>query len=143
MMTLLMANPRLKKDKDGSGWYTDEKGVSFETLADYYQFEVFGFCGCGRPKANLVFIRDGIRLIDDRQTAMKKGTFIWAEEEQKAIALFGNGLSMNFFFYWCDNLELTEHGGAIPGWLTDRGEMVLKDLETIIATEFETLEVEG
>ena len=42
MMTLLMANPRLKKDKDGSGWYTDEKGVSFETLADYYQFEVFG-----------------------------------------------------------------------------------------------------
>lgn len=48
---------------------------------------------------------------------------------------FGNEASAQFFFYWADRAGLTEHGTAIPGWLTEKGETVLAELEEILKME--------
>lgn len=36
-------------------------------------------------------------------------------------------------WYWLDNKGYTEHGGSVPGWLTEEGWKLLEDLEELMA----------
>lgn len=42
---------------------------------------------------------------------------------------FGGENPAYFFFYWASDRQLTEHGGAVPGWLTEKGKTLLADLK--------------
>ena len=110
-----------------SGTYIDDTGCHYENAEDFYQTSVFGFCGCGRPEDNLQFILDGLKHI---LSSDREDYDTWLQD---GLRIFGNEESRQFFFYWADKQGLTEHGGAIPGWLTEEGEAVMSDLMEITA----------
>jgi len=63
---------------------------------------------------------------------------LWYKQWRKeGLKLFGNEKAMFFFYYWCDVLKLTEHGGCIPGWLSEKGKNTLSDLEDLFGEENE------
>lgn len=117
--------------------YYDECGCFYETAEDFYQTKVFGFCGCGHPNGNLEYVRDGLAHIGKErpenmgQEEHSRWFDQWVNE---GLEIFGNEKSRYFFFYWCDTNELTEHGGSVPGWLTEKGKQALSDLREICSS---------
>ncbi len=117
----------IDKFKKEDGYY-DEDECFYEDAESFLQIKVFGFCVCGCPDENLIFIKNGLSHIDNKQPdGMDHHTWYenWVSEGHK---IFGNEQSRYFFFYWCDKEELTDHGGSVPGWLTDKGKELLADL---------------
>ena len=123
-----------KYKKDGG--YEDEDGCFYESALDLYQSHFFGFCGCGCNDDNIRYIRDGLSYIDSLMIVgpeNRAARNIWWEEMQmKGEEIFGNQQAKYFFYYWADKEGLTEHGGSVPGWLTEKGKMVLQDLNEIV-----------
>ena len=122
----------LSEYKTEDGYYADDKGCHYEDAIDLIQTGILGFCGCGRPEDNLLFILGGLELIDEvhQRKAMPAEEFRqWSQDHQeRCVKFFGNENAMQFFHYWTDNQGLTEHGGSIPGWLDDSGEQLLATL---------------
>jgi hypothetical protein len=101
-----------------------------DDLTDEIQVELFGFCGCGQPEENIIFIMGGLDLISRHHKTGKpydKGHYdLWNKE---SLEYFKTYQIQSFFHYWADSMDLTEHGGGIGGsWLTDKGEDVLERL---------------
>ncbi len=120
----------IDKYKKEDGYYNDD-GVFYESAEDFYQVEIFGFCGCGLPDENLEYIHDGLTHINDERPEGAKHDEWYKKWVEEGDVIFGNEFSRYFFFYWCDKQELTEHGGSVPGWLTDKGKRILFDLREI------------
>lgn len=114
------------------GGYYDESGCYYEDAESFYQSHIFGFCGCGLPEDNLKYIRDGLEHIEKGSVENVDFEKWWGEGN----SILGNSRSMYFFYYWCDKMELTDHGGSVPGYLTEKGKQTLSDLKEIIK-EFE------
>lgn len=110
------------------GMYEDSRGVCFNDVAEYLHEskDWCGFCGCGIPEMSLRCIRDCLRLIDDLHSD-KTDYDGWATERDK----IASRPVMYTLWYMLDRLELTEHGGSVPGWLTDKGHEMLKALEEL------------
>lgn len=123
--------------KREDGTYLDEAGCTYEDAGDLLQTHVFGFCGCGMPDENIYFVRDGLQHIDNlskcfEDQANKDAAYDkWSE---RTLEIFGSNRGAYFFYYWCDNKLLVEHGGGLPGWLTDKGKELLADLCEYIAS---------
>lgn len=124
----------IDKYKTADG-YEDDEGCFHDSAVSFYQSYFFGFCGCGCSENNIRYIRDGLQYIEalmhgpnDREERHKW----WVAMQVKGDGIFGNERSKYFFYYWADTKGLTEHGGAVPGWLTNKGEMVLQDLVQIV-----------
>jgi hypothetical protein len=115
--------------KQPSGGYLDEKEFYFEDAESWLQTKVLGFCGCGAPELSLAFVRDGLQHIEWRLDS--KAT--WDEKEAKALELFGSEAGAYFFYYFVDRGDLTEHGGSVPGWLTDKGRNFIADVNELEA----------
>lgn len=99
----------------------DEHGAYWDSPGEFVQGSVLGFCTCGEPNKNLEYIRNGLRLIKNK-----------AERTTgKEISVFGSECATFFFYYWALEKGFTEHGNSVPGWLTDEGEALLSDLESI------------
>lgn len=103
---------------------------------------LLGFCGCGRPEENLAFIRDGLQHIDEAISASPdpwKDRPAWdawfAGHKAREIEIFGNERAAYFFFYWADKNGLTDHGGSVPGWLSDKGRELIEDLQELTRRE--------
>lgn len=109
------------------------KDIAYETPVDLYQMGVFDFCGCGSLEENLRYIRDGLQHISDLKEKVWPDdiSYTYQDWEKDEERIFGSEMSAQFFYYWCDSKELTEHGGMIPGWLSPEGEEVLRDLSEI------------
>lgn len=91
-------------------------------------------CGCGQPAQVVGVIHDTLDLLQRR----------WADPDDpwpdasnvEEEALFGGDDRWRYLtYYWLDNLGLTDHGGSVPGFLTDRGEQVLAALEADVYIE--------
>lgn len=100
--------------------------------------DVFGFCGCGDNGAALLLMRDAMRLIDRPYPGFPEGPDSaacrkWFDEQRASeLALFGPNSGVRYLvWYVLDEKGLTEHGGSVPGWLTDKGKAVLADLEAL------------
>lgn len=116
----------LKEYKKGD-WYEDENGEFHEFAEDLLQVGILGFCCCGRPFESLSYIRSGLELIDEKHV----GDFnLWWDGHKKRLdEHFKTDAAMYFFYYWCDKEGLTEHGGGVPGWLTENGSALLSLLQ--------------
>ncbi len=103
-----------------------------------------GFCGCGNPD-------DAYRTLRDVLTILKVRSLKWdrGKDIDHRMTGFHTGLEkvVGFrslpgvaygYFYWIDHMNLTEHGGAVPGWLTSKGEMVLGWLNEMLGLENKT-----
>lgn len=118
------------KTEDG---YCDESGCHYANAEEFLQTNFLGFCGCGDPDENLKYIRDGLAHIDAERTEPFKD---WYEKwTAEGLKIFGNENSRQFFFYWADSEELTEHGGSVSsgGWLSAKGKQLLDDLNELIS----------
>ena len=118
---------RTLKEYEKDDGYEDDKGCFHEFAEDLLQVGILGFCCCGRPFESLSYIRMGLELIDEKEV----GYFHvwWDGHKKRLVDHFKTDAAMYFFYYWCDKEELTEHGGSVPGWLTEKGASLLSLLQ--------------
>lgn len=110
----------IKQQPDGTYTYD---GCEYADLGVVVLEGLFGFCGCGFPHDATIFILETLRMIE----AIHDGTFEkYKAEQQRLCDSDGNAM---FIFYVLDRMELTEHGGSVPGWLSQKGKDVLAMLE--------------
>lgn len=117
------------------GTYTmpiDGVPCTFETATDLYG-DLLGFCGCGDHESALQHVLGALRLVKKIKDDVwsKKTTFDEFHVEEDAY--FGNRGVKYFTWYFLSDKKLIEHGGSVPGWLTEKGEDYLHDLEIICA----------
>lgn len=120
-------------------WYGFDEKTWDEAAISFIQRGILKFCGCGMPGSNLAYIRDRMRALkkrhDENQFAFEKlhgyNADRWQKNTDAIYALFPDQQSAYFFFYWMDSVGLEEHGGSVPGWLTDKGVELLEDLEEL------------
>lgn len=116
---------KYKKD----GHYEDSEGCYYESAVDLIQCGVLGFCGCGDPEENLVFVLKSLRVID-RINALHADEITYEQLEKERLELFKTDAMFLFVVYVFNKMNLAEHGGSVTGcWLTKRGKEVLSDLE--------------
>ena len=112
------------------GGYTDPEGCFYETITSILG-ELCGFCGCGDNESALGYVLGGLDLIAElRELPSERPGEMTAYKawKAKARAHFGSEAAAYFFWYWCDDRGWTDHGGSVPGWLTERGEIVRDEL---------------
>lgn len=113
------------KQADGGFKFND---IDCENAEDLLHVGLLGFCGCGQSQENLLYILGGLELINDNcPVRVNDDNFEkWHKEKDiRVVAHFGNINAAYFFYYWTDKKDLTEHGGSVPGWLTDKGKEML------------------
>ena len=127
--------------KNNNGGYSDgPDNVHHDSATDLLQCGILGFCGCGRPEENLLYVLGGLELIEELHTSLREHDaweVWWPEYKARELAHFGNENAAYFFCYWCAEqpAELTEHGGSVPGWLTAKGRELLALLREWKATQ--------
>ena len=105
--------------------------VYHEDIENALTSGICNFCGCGNPKDALKYVGKVLRLIYTLQTDVwdnKLPYDDWSKLEKKLFPVKG---SEYFAYYWLDNMELTEHGGSVPGWLVDKGIELMEDIEEL------------
>ncbi len=85
-----------------------------------------GFCGCGMPDELLPYVADALRHVADLSNNSPDA---WDERRAELYPVPGSD-----WFMWevLNEKGLTEHGGSVPGWLTDKGKALLAELENAI-----------
>ena len=104
-------------EKNG-GYEYDE--VLHEDLLLALHSGVLKFCGCGRPEESVRYVMEGLKILEY--------TFGMPYEDKRALREehFGIDGAEYFFYYVMDALELTEHGGSVPGWVTPEGKEFIR-----------------
>jgi len=124
---------KLEDFEQPDGWYKYE-GCDYETSEDLLQTGILGFCGCGCAEENLKHVRGGLECILALQEKVWTKKLTWDEWNKQALAHFGSEGGKYFFFYWAAEKDFTEHGGAVPGWLSEKGKDVLAMLREELTT---------
>lgn len=78
---------------------------------------IFSFCGCGYPISVLYALKEEMEIIKSEDIDKLKRSDSIIDEGHRHI-----------IWYLLDSRNFTEHGGCVPGWLTDRGEGLLNDI---------------
>jgi len=125
---------KISQTPDGR-WLLGEDEYGSET--SLLQIGVFDCCACGMPEENLEYILGALELISDLGPENKtpfghdnEWSTWWDKHQADILKHHGSEKAAYFFYYWADNQKLTEHGGSVPGWLTDKGEEVLGYLKS-------------
>ena len=134
----MYAKMELKKQEDGS--YLTELDrpkvpERFYSIEDYILERKLGFCSCGRPEEAGKFVRDVLASIHGPVPGNEKLTPTETEYKgydnhmrNRAQVFRAHEGAAYFTYYMLTNLGLIEHGGGVPGWLTEEGRQVLCDL---------------
>src|SRR5574341_45957 len=106
--------------KELYNWWCDKNG--------------FGACGCGQPDAVAELLRDVLATINDwHASEQPKDHEAWTAACHAYLArLYGllpTKGALYAFLWRLSQLDLEEHGGSTPGWLTRKGEEVLAALK--------------
>ena len=111
-----------------NGGYEYEE-VWYEDLLLTLHSGVLKFCGCGRPKDSVRYVMEGLKIMEE--------TFKMEYRDQKCLREehFGIDGAEYFFYYVMDTLELTEHGGSVPGWVTEEGKRFIELAEIALKTQ--------
>lgn len=120
--------PSLADYRKGAFYVIGEDGDEEHANAtDLIYGGILNFCGCGDADASLVFVMRGLEIID-AATAPHPGqssTDAYTEWKRRSMDHFGSEGASGFFFHWCDREGLSDHGGSIPGWLSEDGKRLL------------------
>ena len=100
-------------------------GVTYNSMEDLVETGLLKFCGCGRPGDAVKYVGRALELINQRRELDYEA---YVELEEKIFPVEG---ASYFMYYWLDNMELTEHGGSVPGWLTEKGKQVLEEIKNL------------
>lgn len=120
----------IDKFKKEDGYY-DQNECYYEDAESFIATAILGFCGCGMPDKALEHVRRALQIVDDIKLVQeKKITYLQWEERKKEV--FANEGAEYFMWYFLDNKKLTQHGGSVPGWLTDKGIELLHDLNKLL-----------
>ena len=121
--------PRLddyKTDPENPTDFIDADGCCHDDPGDLLQTALLRFCGCGSPEDNLIYVLGGMTLAEEKgPDGYEAFSAWWHDKEKREIAHFGSEAAARFFHYWLDKEHLTEHGSALPGWLSKRGKSLL------------------
>lgn len=124
-----MMKRTLKEYEKGDG-YEDDQGCFHEFAEDLLQAGILEFCSCGCPEESLLYVMRGLELINERGPEDRTEWVDWFKGHQlRTHEHFKTRGAEYFFYYWCDKEELTEHGGSVPGWLTEKGAALLSLLQ--------------
>ena len=89
-------------------------------------------CGCGNPENNIRLVARVLRHLSNRRE------YVWNDNHEMTYddwVAAGREIAsddvLNFIYYTIDELELTEHGGSIPGWPTKEGYEFMEDVEAL------------
>lgn len=96
--------------------------------------ESLGFCGCGQPETVLLFLKEVLELISDEPAEGVTFDEWYPGHRAKELALFHSDGIAYFVWYVLADKDITEHGGSVPGWLTEKGEALLSRLREIPAS---------
>ena len=119
----------IEKFKQPDGSYLDEHEVYFED-AEAILGHRNGFCGCGDPAEALRYLHGALQLVNELQRVGH--TAMWLERRD---AHFKSEGAEYFMWYYLNRMDLTEHGTAVPGWLSPKGVEMLKDLTAWLAEQ--------
>ena len=117
---------------------------------EWWLKEQLGMCGCGRPEGAMKYILGAMLLLWDSQrksdlllTPSGGVTPEWEahfEEYRKNVNEYfhsegeNDGIEYHMWYYLDDN-GLTDHGGSVPGWLSEHGKEVMKRLCLFLVKE--------
>lgn len=91
-------------------------------------------CVCGCPGDALDYILGGLEIIAEKAPpcAGEDPATHWKTWYAKLLAKrkahYGSDGAEYFFYYVMDAYGMVEHGSSVPGWLSQTGEEILKDL---------------
>jgi hypothetical protein len=126
----------LKYDETFEDW-VDEQGTHYEDAVSYLG-HLLGFCGCDAPEKALEYIRKRMQALKDIYKTAYENGFLkpdGMDRWKEMNAMFSDHGADYFFWYRLDNLELTEHGGSVPGWLTEKGNDYLEAITECLSEE--------
>lgn len=116
------------------GKYSTDGKIKYCDPLEFIMHEIFKWCGCGLSEnaLNYVYMHmlPFLRLQD-----YEYNTVYSIKRTKSAYENIYNSFKNDiegadyFFWYWLDNLGLTEHGGSIPGWLTEKGYELIQELK--------------
>lgn len=111
--------------RQDDGYYADEDDVHHgDTPEDCIRSMILNWCGCGCPKDALNYVKKvlkGISMIYKDENYGFRGF----EKE------FPDSGARYTILYVLDERGLTDHGTSVPGFLTEKGKEILKDLEQL------------
>lgn len=119
------------EDVEGTYNWTDPSGCSWDGRESALASGLLGFCGCGQPDAALRYVLGGLDLIAEKINWDDPKSL--PDHRARERAHFGSDGAAYFFWYWATNEDLAEHGGSVPGWLTQRGEQIRADIRSLLA----------
>jgi len=103
----------LKKQECGS--FVSESWLWFDSVEEFILTETLGFCGCGNPEEQAMYVRDMLSKHVETQQCWGNTSY----EDQPVM----------FFLQWAEGRDLSEHGCTIRcSWLTEKGKDVLSAL---------------
>jgi hypothetical protein len=106
---------------DGNLIGRDQCVYEVDNIVDFVQCGLLDYCLCGNPEDNLAYVLGGLELIHSSCPEGVNFKVWFSEHQKKVLAHFGTHDSAMFFYYWADKEGWTEHGGSVPGWLTEDG----------------------
>jgi hypothetical protein len=103
--------------------------TSYDDIVDFFQINILGFCGCGRPYNNIKFVADSLKLVKKYKQfgnsfgETREQTIERLEQYKKEQReFFGNDQIAEFMLYWLDAKGFTEHGGSVgSSWINEKG----------------------
>lgn len=98
-------------------------GGHYGGLEELIHIGFFGFCGCGMPWLSISLVGKVLKHIQVKTS--EKAYKDWQEEGKK----IASEEVLYFIYYWLDYKGYTDHGGSVPGWLTEDGEKLLHYIE--------------
>lgn len=112
------------------GYCTDKSGLNW--------------CCCGRPEDALQKLLDILENIGKEHPEGRAPEGYWQKRSAEQDELFKNDSGLMYMtLYWLNSMGLSEHGGSVGGgWLTDRGEEVLRALRAAKALDPQDVEHE-
>lgn len=100
------------------------------TPADAVWFGRLKFCGCGQPEQVMRRMKDVMRCMANRSNALPASLEAYSILTDELWEKAGpDNISRYLLLYILDAAGLEEHGGSVPGWLTEDGEELLTFLE--------------
>ena len=111
------------ESEDSPGFYGCPNELHWDSAEDMLlcSDSFIGFCGCGLW-TDFDYILGGLELIDDMRADQDVPFDEWYPKiVARRLAHFGSEAAAQFFFKWLDTKGYAEHGGSVPGWLTDGG----------------------